>query len=819
MPFDEARYVREVLDPARAAGAPPDDLLVRYALGADLADVGATVKAVRQCWRRQRGQLKFRRLVDRLEADHARLAPVFDAAAGGDLGPLRGALAEAGERDRARREEARRRLDDAAGRLRMVTPEVAEGIARSTGCDLRPLAHELGVAVEEPEALATGSPYAAYDRVRDALDTLGVRHLAAFVLGDAGPYRVLRPVSLPLAAVEADWRRRTRGPWTTAADTLLTALKSDPAALIRHDLVTRLRERVREHPYDDTLLRYAVDDLGLESGEARRLVFAVRQETGIAGGPAARLRELADAGEIHAAADLAATLTDLDGPAAELAAEIRARLAAAEALRDRALAAADSDEAWLALADALRRVPDLPGAADLQRRLAPLPAQEVTATADDASVVVTWRPSGSKAGEISYEILRNGLPIDGGEPFRVTDPAPPIDEPVVYGVVAHRGTAAARAVTAPAVTVRPEVADVRVRAGDGLVTGGWTRPAAAAGVVVTRDGTPIEIDGDGFADRRVRNGTGYVYLVKAVYSGGVTTPGVRARATPHARPVPVAEFTVEPAPDGQVLLRCAPPPAGHVEFRLLESAPPWPYGTTVSLAEARATGRALAVLPAPDGHLVRAASGVLLALTVAGDLATIGGTREHVNLTPPRSLTAERLGRAVHVGLDWPADVPEVEVVVNGTATLVSAASYRAQGGIRLDVAEDEPVTVEVVPTALVGGVRLRGPGLSRSLEAASPVRYDLSRTGPFWRRRLVVEVDADRPVTLARLALVLRPGRVEPLAEDQGVVLAEWTGVRTPARFETAAPRRAKPYWLKCFADDGVELVGPPVRRLKVGS
>ncbi|WP_030450527.1 hypothetical protein [Herbidospora cretacea] len=818
MPFDEARYVREVLDPARSAGAPPDDLLVRYALDRDLADVGDTVKAVRQCWRRQRSQLKFRRLVDRLEADHARLAPIFDAAAGGDLGPLRGALAEAGARDRARLEEARRRLDDAAGRLRMVTPEVAGGIARSTGCDLGPLARELGIAVGEPEALPAISPYAAYDRVRDALDTLGVRHLAAFVHGETGPYRVLRPASLPLAAVEADWRRRTRGPWTTAADTLLTALKSDPAALIRYDLVTRLRERVREHPYDDTLLRHAVDDLGLEAAEARRLVFAVRQETGVASGPLARLRELADAGEIHAAADLAATLTGLDGPAAELAAEIRARLAAAEALRDKALAARDPDEAWLALADALRRVPDLPGAADLQRRLAPLPAEDVTATADDASVVVTWRPSRSKAGEISYEILRNGVPIDGGEPFRVTDPAPPVDEPVVYGVVARRGAAAARVTTAPPVTVRPEVAGVQVRAGDGVVTGRWTRPPLAAGVVVTRDGTPIEIDGDGFVDRRVRNGTGYVYLVKAVYSGGLTTAGVRARATPHARPVPVETFTVEPAPDGQVLLRCAPPPAGHVEFRLLDAAPPWPYGTTVSLAEARATGRALAVLPAPDGHLVRAASGVLLAVTVAGELATIGGTREHVNLPPPRSVTAERLGRTVHVGLDWPADVPEVEVVVNGTATLVSAASYRAQGGIRVDVAEDEPVTVEVAPTALVGGVRLRGPGLSRSLEAVTPVRYDLSRTGPFWRRRLVVEVDADRPVALARLALVLRPGRVEPLSEDQGQVLAEWTDVVPPARFEVAVPRRAKPYWLKCFAP-GVELIGPPVRRLKVGS
>ncbi|WP_066362448.1 hypothetical protein [Herbidospora mongoliensis] len=819
MPFDEARYVREVLDPARATGVPPEDLVVRYALSRDPTQIGETVKAVRQCWRRQRSQLKFRRLVDRLEADHSRLAPIFDAAVGGDLGPLNQALAQAGKRDRARLDEARRRLDDAAGRLRMVTPDVVAGIARSTGLDLAPLARELGVSIQEPEVLATVSPYAAYDRLKEALETLQMRHLAAFVVGPEGPYRVLRPTSLPLNAVEADWRRKTRGPWTTAADTLLTALKSDPAALIRYDMVARLRERVREHPYDDTLLRHAIDDLGLEADEARRLVFAVRQETGAGGGPLARLRDLADAGEIHAAADLAASL-DLDGPAAELAAEIRARLAAAEALREKAMAASDADEAWLALADALRRVPDLPGAADLQRRLVPLPAEEVRATVDGASVTVTWRPSGSKAGEISYEILRNGFPIDGGEPFRVTDAEPPIDEPLVYGVVARRGAAApARVTAAPPVTVRPEVADVRIRAGDGLVTGRWTRPAHAAGVVVTRDGTPIEIDGAGFTDRLVRNGAGYVYLVKAVYSGGVTTAGVRARATPHARPVPVRDFTVEPAPDGQILLRCPPPPAGHVEFRLLETAPPWAFGTTISLAEARATGRALAGLPAPDGHLVKAASGVLLAVTVAGDLATIGGTREHVNLTPPRSLSTERLGPTVHVGLDWPPDVPEVEVVVNGVATLVSAASYRAQGGFRVDVAEDEPVTVEVVPTALVGGVRLRGPSLVRSLEAVTPVRYDISRSGPFWRRRLVVEVFAERPVALARLVLVLRPGRVEPLNPDQGTVLGEWADVLTPARFEVKVPRQAKPYWLKCFAGDGVELIGPPVRRLKVGS
>lgn len=67
MAFDDD-YRREVLEPARAAGdQPPEDLRVRYALadGLTAPAVAARVKEVRQCWRRARGQLKYRKLIDR----------------------------------------------------------------------------------------------------------------------------------------------------------------------------------------------------------------------------------------------------------------------------------------------------------------------------------------------------------------------------------------------------------------------------------------------------------------------------------------------------------------------------------------------------------------------------------------------------------------------------------------------------------------------------------------------------------------------------------------------------------------------------------
>nr|BFE88557.1 hypothetical protein GCM10020093_111580 [Planobispora longispora] len=90
MAFDERRYVREVLEPARqAGGALSDDLRVRYQLREPMsgAEIAETVAQVRQGWRRLRGRLTFRPLIDRLSADHEGHAPIFAAAAQGDLGP------------------------------------------------------------------------------------------------------------------------------------------------------------------------------------------------------------------------------------------------------------------------------------------------------------------------------------------------------------------------------------------------------------------------------------------------------------------------------------------------------------------------------------------------------------------------------------------------------------------------------------------------------------------------------------------------------------------------------------------------------------
>ncbi|WP_248959493.1 hypothetical protein [Sphaerisporangium perillae] len=832
MAFDEQRYTREVLEPAREAGGlPPEDLTVRYQLREAMtaAEVAETVRQVRQCWRRARGMLKYKRLADRLEADHSRFAPIFSATADGDLAPLREALGESEHRAARRLAGAGGRLDDAAGRLRMLSPALVATIARSSGVSTEEaarLAAERSIEVREPDRLPEAPPYPGFAKVREALDTLGMPHLGRFLFGDEctgmrvlDGFAVAGGGSVRDAAAEAArrWATRTRGPWTVSADTVLAALRNspDPEALIRYDIVARLRERIREHPYDDTLLRHATTDLDLATGDARRLIFAVRGEGGLTGGPSARLRELVDAGEIHAAADFAEALDPgaLTGEAAELATEVRARLAHAVRLRDRARAALDPDDAWLAVRDALQRVPDLPGAAELLARLAPHPARAVRAAIQGEGVSLVWQPSPSRAGRVLYDVYRDGIALETTERPSARDEHPPVNTPVTYWVVARRDDAVAMPAMAQPVVVQPEPGAVRLTAGDGVVSGRWTRPAEATRVIVTRDGRPVTAGDTGFRDRDVTNGTSHIYVVSAAYAGPdgeVVTPGVRRTVTPLGRPRPVTDFTLRPDPSapGTFLVQYEEPATGELEIVGLDAAPPWPMGTTLSLAELRAATRPIPSAPTRDGQSIRpgGGQGVLLAVTVAGELATVGRHIEHLNLAPPARLTAQRRGVTVYVGFVWPPDVPEVEVRWNGRSMIVNSAAYRAQGGVRLDVPEGEPVTVEVAPTSMVHGERVRGTAVSLRLSGHVPVRYDLSQQGPAWRRSLVVEVTADRPVRLRRLALVLKPGHVQPKSADDGILLAEWTDLEVPARLTVPAPRQAKPYWLRCFAEGAVE-------------
>ncbi|TDB83837.1 hypothetical protein E1264_26910 [Actinomadura sp. KC216] len=872
MAFDDD-YRRVVLEPARAAGdQPPEDLRVRYALPDPPSSspltgpvVAARVKEVRQCWRRARGQLKYRKLIDRLEAEHRELAPLFAAAERGDLRPLEARLRGGRERTERRRGEARARLADAAGALKMATPAEVEGIARTGGvtrAELERVAAADGIEIREPDALPAAAPYPAYRKVQESLDVLGSRHLADFVFGGrlTGAIRLLDGFAAPggafrldgdaVAAVAAEWARRSRDTSTTHADTILAALRSDAPLpeLVLFDVVDRLRERLRQRASEQALLRYATDDLGIDRRDARRMVFAVVRETGPGGGLAGRLRALLDAGEVFAAAELAdaANVPPAAGtdPSEEevLAAEARHRLDTALRLRETAAAEPDPDRAHRLLDDALRLVRDLPGAQAQLRRLPPRPVPAVRADVDAGGAVVrlSWEPSASTAGEVAYRVVRRaGRPPrdvrDGHALEGALDERPPVNEQVFYAVFAVRGDAVAAPAVAGPVLVRPEPAEVALLAGDGQVTGRWRCPAEAARVVVVRDGRAVPAGRDGFRER-VPNGRTHHYRIAAVYldpSGReVVTDGVRASVTPSAAPEPVFELAAEtdPSDPGLVTVRFDPPGTGTVELVLSEGPPPWPRSALVPLEEVRRETRRLACTPVPGGLAVRpGASGWLLAVSVAEGAAAIGAYHRHVNLPPPRRLIAERRGDHVHVGFDWPPDVAEVDLAYRiGRDALhiadpppsetVTRAAYDTQGGIRLPVPEDEPVELSVAAAGTVGGARVTGPPVTATVAARAIVRYDVERSGPPWRRYLTIRLTSSRPLRVARLSLVLRTGRVMPHRAADGETLGAWEQVPVPGELSLAVPDASGPYWLRCFADDDVvELTDPPVRRLQV--
>ncbi|MGH3655450.1 MAG: hypothetical protein ACRDUA_02220, partial [Micromonosporaceae bacterium] len=136
MSFDEEAYARDVLEPAQlASNQPPADLLLRYGLSLPLnpAEIAATLPALLGCWRRVRRELKYRKLVTRLEADHARLAPAFEKAKAGDITALQAAIDAASTADDARWRLLGREIEDIAGPVRRITAELAGDLAARHG--------------------------------------------------------------------------------------------------------------------------------------------------------------------------------------------------------------------------------------------------------------------------------------------------------------------------------------------------------------------------------------------------------------------------------------------------------------------------------------------------------------------------------------------------------------------------------------------------------------------------------------------------------------------------------------------------------------
>src|SRR5690606_25667074 len=328
---------------------------------------------------------------------------------------------------------------------------------------------------------------------------------------------------------------------------------------------------------------------------------------------AARLAELLTAGQVMAAHRLVSGLAPEDTPpeCRELVARARAMAERATALRDQASAATDPDLAWRLLDEAESHAADVPDLADLRRRWPPHPAGTPVVHPAVTGLVVTWPPSPSTVGQVRYRVLRATRPfpagladctaIAEGTDCRAHDPAPPVNAPLYYAVVAQRGEVAAPPAmsTAPA-WFRPEVSDLRVTTGDGLVAAAWRTPPGAERVSIRRavarpprdlsDGAPVAPAGAGLADRGLPPGVRHHYLVAVVYQGPDgewTTEGIRFSAVPVRAPEPVREWRLDPVADEPGWLRAgfSPPEWGTVELRELTAPPEQPLGARLPAAD------------------------------------------------------------------------------------------------------------------------------------------------------------------------------------------------------------------------------------------
>jgi hypothetical protein len=885
MSFDDKRYRDEVLEPARKSGTLPE-LPERYEITETMTadEVVARVDEVRRAWRRARQLARFTTLVNRMTAEHGELEPLFEAARHGDLGPLRAELRDRRQRTAGRLTGFLGEVGAIAGEWQAITPQELRDAAARHGLPAGELAALIrdgidGVGIREPDQLPASPPVAAFGAYRTGLQVLGHRHAPDFLAEQrvsgisifdrfaARGRPGLRFDHATLQDLRERWAERRRDERSTSADTVRATLQGavrdgTVLRLLQYELAEQLRERRRGGVPDGLLVTHAVDELGVEPEDARRLVFAIRHE-GIAAGASVfhrQLEELWAAGRIYEASQLFVAVPSVPEDARELAAAIERRVAAAQALRDQTTATGGADPSevdrrWGLLDEARRLVPDLPSVDEALRRLVPAPPRDVQVAVSGGAVAVIWQASRSRAGDVGYRVIRQ----TGRAPANVLDAeatvartsataardeSPLINETLYYAVVTQRGDTESPLVVGRPVRVRPEPEGVRLHVGEGVVEGRWELPAKAERVLVRRapaggappaagNGVEVPADAHGFRDRDVRNGVSYRYWVGAVYldraGTEVTTPGTVLSATPARKPEPVRALRVRPDRDGteRLHLEFTAPEHGAVEIVELSDRPQWTIGREVDPVAVRAAGTVVAGIPTRTGITVRRPRRPVfyLALTVTGDMAVAGAWAEYVWVAPLAELTAQRQGSEVVLGWHWPADVGAVLVSwVDGEETRrlrVTKAGYQAGGGVRLPAGPARPTTISVLPVIQVGGEDRTGQSQSLTLPGRAQAHYRIFGTGPPWRRALVVEVFAEQPVRMGRLVLGLRAGRVFPLRLDQCIRLDELSDVDimpgVPARLEIPVPRQARPYWLRCFVEgDEVELLDPPTDQLR---
>jgi hypothetical protein len=461
----------------------------------------------------------------------------------------------------------------------------------------------------------------------------------------------------------------------------------------------------------------------------------------------------------------------------------------------------------------------------LRRCPAAPPAAVVAAVVDGTDVVVVWRPSTSTVGRIGYRVCRGAVVLaEETAESMFLDRDAPIGPELFYAVTALRegepgGTAVARPVT-----LRPEVADLRVTTEPGVVLGRWRLPRGAVRAVVHRVGSDREVIASetGFVDRPAVPGRACTYLIQAEYPAG-RSHGLEVQVVCLGEPNEVVDLRA--VAEGDVVDLSWTPPGGEaVEIRVLsrpEAAPPG----IVRLAQAALAGPSVAASRTGWARVPAAALAggrTLVPVTVSGSVAAIGqAAAVSMPVLRVSRLRAERFGPQVLLTWHWPAWAQDVLVVwrhgspPTGPADpaarrlRISRTAYLSRG-VRVSAAEPGEHWFGVC----VADQDQFGPLAVVGSPCPAQVRYRVHARALSRTRAVVAESEVDLPEVV-----VLGQSARRPLTPDDGVVLATLPGGDRVSRAEfTVPPALRRPVLLRAFAlDDSVCMCHPDPRDLVV--
>jgi hypothetical protein len=799
--FDCARYEKEVLEPAAAAGnRATRDIVRRYFLRGDFDNpdyviawrqVERDVERVMGCWQQQHG-VAYRAVVKSLENEHAETyQPLFDELRNGNAEPLRNAI-QAGRRAPGLVDHILELTDES----RLIDPELleqfyAEGHSRSAVEDALDAA---GVQTAPPWAYPPDPPAPCLVRLTDDLAVLECRHIGdllyppdrrsgrATVTADENGDIMLDRGLLEAALAGAPGR------WTGGAlDAALRILRlldtleqHELRDLLTQQVLTRLQPLAIEGANPNRLISEA-QLLGLGEKTARRLAFILfHLPIPQPDERAERLSALVGRGRVaEAARDLGSAPADQLPPGlGVLAAQVRGWLARSEAWLRTARLTAVPDVAATSVARARALTPDLAIPPELLRRLAPPPATGLDHELRDGHVLVTWQRSASIMGAISYVVRRyqsaprprpdrDGTIVARTPDEQTLDEHAPVNERLWYTVTAERdGAIGEESDPHGPVLVQPEVTSERITGGDGTVEIRWRTPPQALKILIFRvpgqeqgpAGDPYAIVDalpgaeDRYEDTGVVNERYYGYWLVVAYRAAAgaehRTDGrfVGTTPAPPPRSADIANVTLFPDDPARMAVDLAAPAAGHLRLLAARRTPP-PAGTLIPASQVPQLGDVLTVseqeVSGPRSPVIRllveppATETTLVVVTVSGDRAALGARLLWRPVVNLGPVFAERRGDGLWVSWDWPQGVEEVLLRWQQPGQNQQERTVTGGGGIQVPVT-GASVSLAALPVFRVGPYCLTGRESRADVPARPVVEYFFNRTDNSLLHRLL---------------------------------------------------------------------------------